>query len=142
MTPARRAALTDDDGEYGDGDAYRSVVRQLGRDGWLALGWPVEHGGRGRSRMDQLIFAAEAAMAGAPVPSLTIPTVGPAIARHGSDRPPAAPLPRIAAGEVHFSIGYSEPGAGTDLAALRTRAVRDGDEYVINGQKMWTSLIR
>jgi 3-oxocholest-4-en-26-oyl-CoA dehydrogenase alpha subunit len=142
MTPDLRAALTDDEGEYGDGKAYREVVRQLGRDGWLALGWPVEHGGGGRSRLDQLIFADEAAMAGVPVPFLTIYTVGPTIARHGSPRQRAELLPRIAAGEVHFSIGYSEPEAGTDLAALRTRAVRDGDQYVINGQKMWTSLIR
>ncbi|KUL41438.1 acyl-CoA dehydrogenase family protein [Actinoplanes awajinensis] len=142
MTPDLRAALTDDDGEYGDGEAYRAVVRRLGHDGWLALGWPVEHGGRGRSRLDQLIFADEAAMAGVPVPFLTIDTVGPTIARHGSGQQRAELLPRIAAGEVHFSIGYSEPEAGTDLAALRTRAVRDGDHYVINGQKMWTSLIR
>jgi alkylation response protein AidB-like acyl-CoA dehydrogenase len=142
MTPDLRAALTDDEGEYGDGSAYRAVVRQLGRDGWLALGWPVEHGGGGRSALEQLIFAEEAAMAGVPVPFLTIYTVGPTIARHGSPAQRAELLPRIAAGEVHFSIGYSEPEAGTDLAALRTRAVRDGDEYVINGQKMWTSLIR
>jgi alkylation response protein AidB-like acyl-CoA dehydrogenase len=142
MTPDLRAALTDDEGEYGDGEAYRAVVRRLGRDGWLALGWPVEHGGGGRSRLDQLIFADEAAMAGVPVPFLTIYTVGPTIARYGSAEQRAELLPRIAAGEAHFSIGYSEPEAGTDLAALRTRAVRDGDDYVINGQKMWTSLIR
>jgi 3-oxocholest-4-en-26-oyl-CoA dehydrogenase alpha subunit len=142
MTPSLRAALNGDDGEYGDGDAYRSVVRRLGQDGWLALGWPAEHGGGGRSRMDQLIFADEAAMAGVPVPFLTIYTVGPTIMRHGTPQQRADLLPRIAAGEVHFAIGYSEPEAGTDLAALRTRAVRDGDEYVINGQKMWTSLIR
>ncbi len=142
MTPELRAALTDDDGEYGDGAAYRAVVRQLGRDGWLALGWPAEHGGRGGSALDQLIFADEAATAGVPVPFLTIYTVGPTIMRHGTARQRAELLPRIAAGEVHFSIGYSEPDAGTDLAALRTRAVRDGDEYVITGQKMWTSLIR
>ena len=142
MTPSLRAALTADEGEYGDGTAYRQVVRQLGRDGWLALGWPVEHGGRGRSRLDQLIFADEAAMAGVPVPFLTLSTIGPTIMRHGTPRQRAELLPRIAAGEVHFSIGYSEPGAGTDLAALRTRAVRDGEEFVINGQKMWTSLIQ
>src|SRR3954465_13646431 len=142
MTPDLRAALTDDNGEYGVVSAYRDVVRQLGRGGWLALGWPVEHGGGGRSRMDQLIFADEAAMAGVPVPFLTIYTVGPTIMRHGTDQQRAELLPRIAAGELHFSIGYSEPEAGTDLAALRTRAVRDGDEYVINGQKMWTSLIQ
>jgi alkylation response protein AidB-like acyl-CoA dehydrogenase len=141
MTPSLRAAL-DGDGEYGDGGAYKEVVRQLGRDGRLALGWPVEHGGGGRSRMDQLIFADEAAMAGVPVPFLTIYTVGPTIMRHGTDQQRAELLPRIAAGELHFSIGYSEPEAGTDLAALRTRAVRDGDDWVINGQKMWTSLIQ
>ncbi|MFI7600414.1 acyl-CoA dehydrogenase family protein [Actinoplanes sp. NPDC049681] len=142
MTPSLRAALTDENGEYGDGDAYRTVVRQLGHDGWLALGWPVEHGGGGRSRMEQLVFADEAATAGVPVPFLTIYTVGPTIMRHGTPQQRAELLPRIAAGEVHFSIGYSEPDAGTDLAALRTRAVREGDHYVITGQKMWTSLIQ
>lgn len=142
MTPSLRAALTDQNGEYGDGEAYRTVVRQLGRDGWLALGWPSEHGGGGRSRMEQLVFADEAATAGVPVPFLTIYTVGPTIMRHGTPQQRAELLPRIAAGEVHFSIGYSEPDAGTDLAALRTRAVRDGDDYVITGQKMWTSLIQ
>ncbi|MFI5495189.1 acyl-CoA dehydrogenase family protein [Actinoplanes sp. NPDC051859] len=142
MTPELRAGLGDGQGEYGSGEAYRAVVRRLGRDGWLALGWPKEHGGGGRSRMDQLVFADEAAMAGVPVPFLTIYTVGPAIMRHGTPEQRAALLPRIAAGEAHFSIGYSEPDAGTDLAALRTRAVRTGDEYVITGQKMWTSLIQ
>lgn len=142
MTPSLRAALTDDTGEYGDGTAYRAVVRQLGRDGWLALGWPAEYGGGGRSRLDQLIFADEAALAGVPVPFLTLYTVGPTIMRHGTAQQRAQYLPGIAAGEIHFSIGYSEPDAGTDLAALRTRAVRDGDGYLINGQKMWTSLIQ
>ena len=92
--------------------------------------------------LDQLIFTDEAAIAGVPVPFLTINTVGPTIMRFGTDEQKAFFLPRIAAGELHFSIGYSEPEAGTDLASLRTRAVRDGDEYVINGQKMWTSLIQ
>jgi 3-oxocholest-4-en-26-oyl-CoA dehydrogenase alpha subunit len=130
------------DGDYGDGQAYRSVVRQLGRDGWLALGWPAEHGGRDGSMLDQLIFTDEAAVAGVPVPFLTINTVGPTIMRFGTAEQKARYLPKIAAGELHFSIGYSEPEAGTDLAALRTRAVRDGEDYVINGQKMWTSLIQ
>jgi 3-oxocholest-4-en-26-oyl-CoA dehydrogenase alpha subunit len=142
MTPERRAQLSGPDGEYGDGAAYKDVVRQLGRDGWLALGWPAEYGGQGRSALDQLIFTDEAAVAGVPVPFLTINTVGPTIMRFGTPEQKARFLPRIAAGELHFSIGYSEPEAGTDLAALRTRAVRDGDEYVINGQKMWTSLIQ
>ncbi|MBG0565085.1 acyl-CoA dehydrogenase family protein [Actinoplanes aureus] len=134
MTPALREALIDPGGEYGDGTAYRQVVRQLGRDGWLRT--------EGRSRMDQLIFSEEAALAGVPVPFLTLYTVAPTIRRHGTAAQRAELLPRIEAGEVHFSIGYSEPDAGTDLAALRTRAVRDGDHYVINGQKMWTSLIQ
>src|SRR5579863_462765 len=142
MTPEVRAALAGGDGDYGDGQAYRSVVRQLGRDGWLALGWPVEHGGRGGTMLDQLIFTDEAAVARVPVPFLTINTVGPTIMRFGSASQKAFFLPRIAAGEIHFSIGYSEPEAGTDLASLRTTAVRDGDEYVIDGQKMWTSLIQ
>ena len=142
MTAELRAALAMADGDYGSGDAYRQVVRQLGADGWLALSWPEEHGGRGGSLLDQLIFTDEAALAGVPVPFLTINTVGPTIMRYGTAEQKAHYLPRIAAGEIHFSIGYSEPEAGTDLAALRTAAVRDGDCYVVNGQKMWTSLIQ
>ena len=141
MTPERRAALQGE-GEYGDGSVYKELVRQMGSDGWLTLGWPREYGGRGGSALDQLIFTDEAAAAGAPVPFLTINTVGPTIMRFGTEEQKAFFLPKIAAGELHFSIGYSEPGAGTDLASLRTRAVRDGDDYVINGQKMWTSLIQ
>jgi alkylation response protein AidB-like acyl-CoA dehydrogenase len=141
MTPQRREALAAPEGDYGEGSAYREVVRQLGADGWLTLSWPAEFGGRGASVTDQLIFTDEASVAGVPVPFLTINTVGPTIMRFGTDEQKAYYLPKIAAGELHFSIGYSEPEAGTDLAALRTRAVRDGDEYVINGQKMWTSLI-
>jgi alkylation response protein AidB-like acyl-CoA dehydrogenase len=142
MTPDVREALTSSEGEYGDGTVYRAVVRQLGRDGWLTLGWPKEFHGAGRSTLDQLIFLDEAAVAGVPVPFLTINTVGPTIARYGTPEQRERFLPGIAAGELHFSIGYSEPEAGTDLASLRTKAVRDGDEYVINGQKMWTSLIQ
>ncbi len=142
MTPEVRRGLAGTGGDYGDGQAYRAVVRQLGRDGWLALGWPASYGGRSGSALDQLIFTDEAAVAGVPVPFLTINTVGPTIMRFGTPEQKRLFLPRIAAGEIHFSIGYSEPEAGTDLAALRTRAVRDGDSYVINGQKMWTSLIQ
>jgi alkylation response protein AidB-like acyl-CoA dehydrogenase len=91
--------------------------------------------------MDGLIFTDEAAIAGAPVPFLTINSVAPTIMAFGTEEQKKFFLPKIAAGDLHFSIGYSEPGAGTDLAALRTTAVRDGDDYVINGQKMWTSLI-
>jgi len=142
MTPEVRAALSGGDDDLGDGQAYRLVVRQLGRDGWLALSWPAEYGGRGGTMFDQLIFTDEAAAARVPVPFLTINTVGPTIMRFGTPEQKAFFLPKIAAGEIHFSIGYSEPEAGTDLASLRTTAVRDGEEYVIDGQKMWTSLIQ
>ena len=117
MTPEVRAALSGGDEGLGYGEAYRQVVRQLGKDGWLALGWPAEHGGRGGTMLDQLIFTDEAAIARVPVPFLTINTVGPTIMRYGTPEQKAFYLPRIAAGEIHFSIGYSEPEAGTDLAA-------------------------
>jgi alkylation response protein AidB-like acyl-CoA dehydrogenase len=141
MTPERREALTATSGEYGIGNVYRETVAQLGRDGWLALGWPKEYGGQAGSAMDQLIFTDEATTAGAPVPFLTINSVAPTIMAFGTDEQKKSYLPKIASGDLHFSIGYSEPGAGTDLAALRTTAVRDGDDYIVNGQKMWTSLI-
>lgn len=145
MTPERRSELAGHGGEYGDGTVYKEIVRELGRDGWLALGWPAEYGGQERSMLDQLIFTDEAAIAGVPVPFLTINTIGPTIMRYGTAEQREYYLPKIAAGELHFAIGYSEPEAGTDLAALRTRAHRDGDgnnaDYIINGQKMWTSLI-
>ncbi|WP_255773181.1 acyl-CoA dehydrogenase family protein [Mycobacteroides abscessus] len=141
LTPERREALASNQGEYGSGNVYRETVEQMGADGWLALGWPKEFGGQDRSVMDQLIFTDEAAIAGAPVPFLTINSVAPTIMHFGTDEQKKFFLPKIAAGKLHFSIGYSEPGAGTDLASLRTAAVRDGDDYIVNGQKMWTSLI-
>ncbi|MDM4719386.1 acyl-CoA dehydrogenase family protein [Micromonospora sp. WMMA1363] len=142
MSPELREALTTTGGEYGDGTAYREVVRRLGQDGWLTLGWPREYGGGARSMLDQLVFTDEAAIAGVPVPFLTINTIGPTLMRFGTEQQRTDYLPRIAAGDLHFSIGYSEAEAGTDLASLRTTAVRDGDTYVVNGQKMWTSLIQ
>ena len=122
------------------GPLSRKLARQMGDDGWLGIGWPKEYGGQDRSPMEQLIFFDEAARAGAPVPLLTINTVGPTIMRFGTDEQKDRFLRGILGGELHFAIGYTEPGAGTDLASLRTRAVRDGDEYVINGQKVFTSL--
>jgi len=126
--------------EHGAGPVNRQVVKQMAADGWLGIGWPKEYGGQGRSQIEQFIFFDESMRSGAPVPMLTINTVGPTIMANGTDEQKQAFLPRILAGDLHFCIGYSEPEAGTDLAALATRAVRDGDEYVINGQKMWTSL--
>jgi 3-oxocholest-4-en-26-oyl-CoA dehydrogenase alpha subunit len=141
MTPEIRAELAKGS-DYGDGEAYKQVVRQLGRDGWLTMSWPAEYGGRDGTMMDQLIFTDEAAIAHVPFPFLTINTVGPTIMRFGTEEQKQKYLPKIAAGEIHFSIGYSEPEAGTDLASLRTRAVRDDEGYLINGQKMWTSVIQ
>jgi alkylation response protein AidB-like acyl-CoA dehydrogenase len=137
LTPELRAELT---GSGGVGDANRRVVRQMGADGWLGVGWPQEWGGRGFTPVEQFIWFDESMRAGAPVPMLTINTVGPTIMRFGTDEQKSFFLPKILRGELHFCIGYSEPGAGTDLAALSTKAERDGDEYIINGQKMWTSL--
>src|SRR6185369_3942413 len=118
----------------------RAVVKRMCADGWLGIGWPKEYGGQGRSQIEQFIFFDESMRAGAPVPMLTINTVGPTIMRHGSEEQKRFFLPKILKGEIHFCIGYTEPNAGTDLASLKTRAVRDGDTYVVNGQKIFTSL--
>lgn len=139
MTPERVEGLSK--GEL-DGPAYKEVVRQLGADGWLGLSWPKDYGGQGRDLLDQYIFFDESQRANVPVPFLTTNTVGPTIMAFGTQEQKDFFLPRIVRGDLHFSIGYSEPGAGTDLANLKTTAVRDGDHYVINGQKMWTSLIQ
>src|SRR5262245_46489555 len=137
LTPETRAELA---GGGGVGAPMRRVVRQMGEDGWLGVGWPTEWGGRGFTPVEQFLWFDESMRAGAPVPMLTINTVGPTIMRHGSEDQKKFFLPKILKGELHFSIGYTEPNAGTDLASLKTRAVRDGDEYVVNGQKIFTSL--
>ncbi len=142
VTPEVRAGLSTATGEFGEAGVYKDVIRRLGSDGWLGIGWPAEYGGQARSMVDQLVFTDVAADFGVPIPYLTLNTVGPTIMRYGTQEQKEYFLPRILAGELHFSIGYSEPGSGTDLASLRTRAVREGDEFVINGQKMWTSLIQ
>jgi hypothetical protein len=121
------------------GDTYRRLIRRLGQDGWLGVGWPTEYGGQGRTAIEQLIFFDEAERARVPVPLVTLNTVGPTLMSHGSQEQRDAFLPKILSGEIHFAIGYTEPEAGTDLASLRTRAVRDGDEYVVNGSKVFTS---
>lgn len=137
LTPEVHAELR---AERGVGPTHRRIVKQMADDGWLGIGWPTEYGGQGRSQIEQFIFFDESMRSGAPVPMLTINTVGPTIMEYGTQEQKDEFLPRILAGDLHFCIGYSENQAGTDLAALRTKAVRDGDEYVVNGQKMWTSL--
>jgi alkylation response protein AidB-like acyl-CoA dehydrogenase len=124
-----------------DIDAYKALMRRFGADGWLCPTWPVELGGRGLTPVEQFVFFDEVQRLRVPMPFLTTNTVGPTIAAYGSDEQKAHFLPRILQGDCLFAIGYSEPGAGTDLASLTTRAVRDGDDWVITGQKMWTSLI-
>lgn len=124
------------------GELYKSLIRQMGRDGWLALGWPEAYGGRGATSTEQLMFFEEALLAGAPIPFVTLNTVGPALISYGSEAMKQKFLPGIAAGETHFCIGYSEPSAGTDLAALTTTAILDPDDndyYIINGTKVFTS---
>jgi alkylation response protein AidB-like acyl-CoA dehydrogenase len=121
------------------GQVYRDTVRQMGEDGWLTVGWPKEFGGKGMGQAAQLASVEEAYIASAPFPFVTVGTVGPAIMEHGSEDHKKDFLPRIARGEIHFAIGYTEPGAGSDLAALKTEAVMDGDDFVINGTKAYTS---
>jgi 3-oxo-4-pregnene-20-carboxyl-CoA dehydrogenase beta subunit len=135
LSPAERdAMLTDRHGE-----TYRTLVRRMGDDGRLGVGWPVEYGGHGFGPIEQQIFVNEAARADVPLPYVTLQTVGPTLQAYGTTAQKDFFLPKILAGEVHFAIGYTEPSAGTDLASLRTSAVRDGDEYVVNGQKIFTT---
>lgn len=135
ITPEIREASVGMEG----GNLYRTLIRQMGRDGWLGVGFPKEYGGQGFTGIEQMIFFEEARRAGAPLPFVTLSTVGPAILAHGSEEHKKEFLSGILAGEIHFAIGYTEPEAGTDLASLKTAAVRDGDDYVIHGTKIFTS---
>jgi alkylation response protein AidB-like acyl-CoA dehydrogenase len=139
FTPELRTAL---DAEIQDcgGPVYREVVARMGADGWLGIGWPKEYGGQGRTPIEQFIFSDEVQRAGYPLPFLTINSVGNTIMQFGTEEQKRDFLPRILQGKLHAAIGYTEPEAGTDLASLRTKAVKDGDFYVINGSKIFTSL--
>ncbi|MGI5159242.1 acyl-CoA dehydrogenase family protein [Microbispora sp. CA-102843] len=135
MTDREREQLRED--EFGP--AYKAVSRRLGRDGWLGLGWPTEYGGRALGPMADQIVVSTAFRYEVPYPLVTVYSVGPALQTFGTPEQQKEYLPRILAGDLQVSIGYSEPGAGTDLASLTTAARRDGDAYVVNGQKMFTS---
>jgi alkylation response protein AidB-like acyl-CoA dehydrogenase len=136
MSPEVRESI----GSPGEGsEAFRPAVRKLGKDGWLGLGWPKEYGGQGRPAIDQYIMFDEVQRAGVPFPFVTVTTIGPALMRFGTEEQKAAFLPGMLSGDLNFAVGYSEPSAGTDLASLRTSAVLDGDEWVINGAKVFTS---
>ncbi|MFQ5380169.1 MAG: acyl-CoA dehydrogenase family protein [Dehalococcoidia bacterium] len=146
-----REALPDLDPENppDEGQAGRSYQEQydytmgfqkkLAEKGWLAMAWPKEYGGGGADHMRQLVYNEEMAYQGAPVGNMGIAWVGPSLFLYGTDEQKERFVPRITSAEDWWCTLYSEPGAGSDLAALQTRAVRDGDDYVINGQKIWTS---
>ncbi|MFF4950552.1 acyl-CoA dehydrogenase family protein [Streptomyces chattanoogensis] len=127
------------DGPPEDTAGQRAVLRRIGADGMLGLGWPTAYGGRGRGPDEQFVFFDEAYRAGAPVSMVTLNTVGPTLMKYGTQRQKDFFLPRILSGEIVFAIGYTEPAAGTDLAALSTRAVRQGPDWLIDGGKSFTS---
>ncbi len=131
-----RAALVD---QTEGGPVFDRIYRQMGADGWLGLGWPEEYGGRGEDPEALYVFYDEALRAGAPLSLVTLNTVAPTLMAHGTAEQKDYFLPRILSGELVFAIGYTEPSAGTDLASLQTRAVVDGDDLVINGNKIFTS---
>ncbi|MFI5507638.1 acyl-CoA dehydrogenase family protein [Mycobacterium sp. NPDC051804] len=136
MTPERRKSVAK---LMEGGDAMSECRRALGEAGLLGVAWPVEYGGSGLTALEQYIFGEEARRVNAPLPMITLNTVGPTLIQYGTEEQKQKFLPAILKGEVDFAIGYSEPGAGSDLASLRTTAVRDGDHFVINGSKMFTS---
>lgn len=140
MTPELKHELVNTYGNEGGGPLFRKALRQMGADGLIGLGWPVELGGKGHGPIEQYIFIEEVTRSGFPFPYLTSEAIGPAIAEFASPEVRNELLPKILGGEVVIAIGYTESGAGTDLASLNTRAVRQGDEYVINGAKVFTSL--
>jgi alkylation response protein AidB-like acyl-CoA dehydrogenase len=121
------------------GDEFRRLLRRLGEDGMLTLGWPEEYGGRNYGAAEQLILFEEAWRVHAPFPLITLHSVAPSIMSFGTEEQKRFFLPKISAGECIMAVGYSEPGAGTDLASLRTSAEFDGEHWVINGTKIWTS---
>src|SRR5205823_8253443 len=124
-------------GNEGDGPLARAFHRKMFEKGWWAIGWPKEFGGLGKSAVEQYIFIDEMMAAGAPAMRLAVSSVAPTILRVGSEEQKARWLPSILKGEIDFAVAYSEPDAGTDLASLKTRAVLDGDQWVVNGQKIW-----
>jgi alkylation response protein AidB-like acyl-CoA dehydrogenase len=138
FTPEMRARFDAEHEEMG-GPVFREIVRRMGEDGWLAIGWPEEHGGQGRTTLEQFIFWDETHRARAPLPFIGVCTIGPTLMQFGTEEQKRSYLPGLARGELIFGMGYTEPASGTDLASLQTRAIREGDEYVIRGQKLFTT---
>jgi alkylation response protein AidB-like acyl-CoA dehydrogenase len=137
LTPELREEVERE--QYAIGPLGKKFVRLMGELGWLGIGWPKEYGGQGRGAIDQWLFLEEMAAENLPTGGLTLNSAGPTLMRIGSEAQKNRYLPAILRGDIEFAIGYTEPNAGSDLAALQTRAVRDGDSYLINGQKIYTS---
>jgi alkylation response protein AidB-like acyl-CoA dehydrogenase len=138
ITPELRTELAEHDLEFPSGEVAR-FRRTIGEKGWFGLNWPCEYGGLGLGAIHLHLLMSEFEYWGVPGPDLTVTSVAPMIMRHGTERNKTEWLPLIAKGEMICAVGYSEPDAGTDLAALRTSAVREGEEWVINGTKIWNS---
>jgi len=136
LTPETREEY---DTTHTPGPLSKALLRKIGAQGWLGMGWPTDYGGQGRSMMDQLVFYEELEREHVHYGDLTITSLAMALIRIGSEAQKREYLPRILRGELSICLGYTEPGAGSDLASLRTRAVRDGDFYIINGQKVYTT---
>lgn len=127
-------------GRYdGLSEKTRGWLDRLAERHWIAPAWPKQYGGADMSVLEQFVLSQELHEAGAPTSRPMMNLVGPTIMLHGTEEQKAEHLPRLLRGEVQWCQGFSEPGAGSDLASLQTRAVRDGDDYVVNGQKIWTS---
>ena len=139
MTPELAAEIRTIFHGEGGGPLIKAVQSEVDRRGWLKKSWPVEHGGEGASPWYRYILAFELRYAGIPFSQGSANMIAPSIARFGTEEQQRTLVPKIWSGEITCALGYSEPDAGTDLASLKTRAVRDGDEYVISGQKIWTS---
>ena len=127
-------------GEGGGGPEFKKALKKIGQDGWIGLSWPKKYGGQEASYLEQYIFTEEIMRSGFPYPFLTTDSIGPTIAEYGNELIKRDLIPGILSGDIIFAIGYSEPDAGTDLASLSTKAILKNNKWIINGQKMWTSL--
>ena len=140
ITPSLKAELSQPEYFEGGGPEFKKAMRTMGSDGWIGLSWKKEFGGKELSPIEQYIFVETVMRTGFPFPFLTTESVGPMIAEYGSKWAKEEIATKILKGELIFGIGYSEPNSGTDLASLQTKAIKQTDGYLINGQKMWTSL--
>ncbi|MEE8443146.1 MAG: acyl-CoA dehydrogenase family protein, partial [Dehalococcoidia bacterium] len=125
--------------DNGGSEAVKAIRKKLAAKGWLTLPWPKEYGGMGAPHLQQMVFNEETAYNRVPATDNAITMLGPILMLEGNEEQKSSFLPPIANAEVRWAQGYSEPGSGSDLASVQTRAVEDGDDYIINGSKIWTS---